>query len=155
MIAIVSSPPDCTSCRTKMRSKREEGWRHVDLLRDGEMRIKPTLLQLAAPRRANQTEGGCDTGLAIDTLCCSIASCSPGGLCHSFCQASTAAIPVSASTSAPASSIQRPSLNSSFTAAAVRPALWSPDCRVNAAARPHSIPKQDRFSDPRSPTRRT
>ena len=55
--------------------------------------------------------------------CCSIASCSASrSSLRILSISSTAAIPLSASTRAPASNVHRPSPNSSLTAAAVSPA---------------------------------
>ena len=61
--------------------------------------------------------------LAIVTVCCSIASCIAERSFSSILSISSMhASPPLASTSVPASSVQRPSPNSSRTAAAVRPA---------------------------------
>ncbi len=65
--------------------------------------------------------------LAMETVCCSSASCiaeRSSGLILS--SSSITAIPPSARTSMPASSIHRPPAKSSFTAAAVRPAAVVP-----------------------------
>ena len=60
---------------------------------------------------------------AILMLCCSIASCIEERSCDVILSnSSMQAIPLSANTKAPASSVQRPSPNSSRTAAAVNPA---------------------------------
>ena len=137
----ISSPMLCVlrMCSAMARSLLGSGWSAMMKIRSNRERsvggiliwsaMSPYMSNLpyfgfAAPRRA-QRDLSVAVMPAFATLidCCSIASCR--ALRSSFCIlsiSSTAATPISASTSAPASSVQRPSPNSSLTAVAVSPA---------------------------------
>ena len=113
-----------TSVNTKIRSKRER--------RVGCMLICSAIDSygsnlpyrgFAAPSRAQRLlRFAIIPAFATLTVCCSIASCREDLSSDRILSISTAAIPWSASTSAPASRVHLPSPNSSFIAVAVNPA---------------------------------